>query len=262
MTAVASRHHRSQEEIARREPRARPILDALGERGILRSVALDGELTTAVMLLKILTEPRHALFDGRHVFWGLLERLVNPASVTQKVAIPFATGKPVAETCVSCAVIFNMIGKLPADYVRMLEGLTSPRVSFEIRRAYPQPEVLEGRKRHLGAAFDVAENEPGALRIRVAPDATTPERAAAEHAARERKDYDFTGTKPNTRHLNDVLGQSALTNYVLAGRYVTEADLDVRRGAGGVPLPSDPESRFAFDILLQDFLAGTRVIVV
>jgi len=246
--------------LAEREPRAGAILEVLHDRGILHARPLDDDLTTADILLKILVKQRHALFDSRHIFWGVLERLVNPARVTQKVARPFVTGKEVAETCVSSAVVSMLIARLPADFVRMIDGLTSPNVGFEIRRAYPEPALYEARKRFLQSAFLFVEAGMQTLRIWVAPDATAAARAADEHAARRHRTYDFTGERANTRHLIDVLIQATLTNYVLQGHYVAEADIDTRTGAGGVPLPGDANTRFALDALLQDFLSGSRVI--
>ncbi len=249
-------------ELRRLEARARPVIDILDERGILIQAPLDSDDSAGSLLVKILTAPRHELFDARHVFWGTLERIVNPASVPQKIAVPFVTGKTVAETCVAAAIVTAMIYKLPADYVRMVEGLTSPEVGVEIRRAYRDRELFKARKAFLEPAFRVSEAGPQTLRIWLAPDATAPGRAVEEHRARLRTTYDFQGARENTRHLNDVLIQATLTNYALRGHYVAEADLDDRTGLGGVRMPShdDAESVFVHEMLWNDFLTGSRVV--
>lgn len=247
------------------QPRSGPVLDVLADHGLLVATCADDALPAAGLLCRIVERPRHPLFDARHVYWSALEQLVNPASVTQKIAIPFATGERVARTCVSAAVCVAMLRNDPAFYLYMIEGLTSPRISFEIVRRYPDPAAFRRRLAWLseftGDSVKVSQIAPDTLRMQIAPDETTAERAAAEHAHRRYSRYHFGDAKTkDTRKANDVLMQSAITNYVLQGNYVAVADVDRRTGSGGVPLPDNKKDTYSFNCMLQDLGRSTLIV--
>lgn len=253
------------DSLVRLAPRSAPVLNVLADAGVLSATCADEDQPAVHILLRILRSPRHALFDARHVYWSLLERLVNPATVTQRIAIPFLTGEMKARTCVSASLTFALAQRHPAAYLHMVEGLTGPIVGFEIVRRYPNPEVFRARVAWLsgfhGDRITMTTVAPDALRILVRPDESATGRAAEEHSHRRHQRYYF-GDAPrgDTRKIVDVLLQSAITNYVLQGNYVAAADVDQRRGQGGVPLPITAEDRYARDCMQQDLLNSTGVV--
>jgi len=248
------------------QPRSEPVLDVLADHGLLAATCADDGLPAAGLLWRIMERPRHPLLDARHVYWSALEQLVNPATVTQKIAIPFATGETVAKTCVSSAVCTVMLRKDPAFYLYMIEGLTSPRVAFEIVRRYPDPVSFRRRLAWLsefaGDHVKVWQLAPDTLRMLISPDETTAERAAAEHAHRRHTRYHFGDAETgDTRKAVDVLVQSVITNYVLQGNYAAAADVDRRTGLGGVPMPDSEKDTYSYNCMLQDLGRSIRVVL-
>ncbi len=240
------------------------MLSALAETGVLQTRSPEDDTSVARSLLRILDEPRHDGFDGEHVYWGLLERLYNPATNTQRINVPFATGAWEAGTCVSAARVFVLISKHPAEYARMIVGLTSPDASFTITRAYPQPVLFEQKRAWLRGAFAFAEIDERVLRITVRPDDQAVPRAILEQTARLYEEYDFgLRNDKNSRHLIDVMLQSALTNYALRGAYASAADICRGTGRSGVPfLDALGRPDFGYESLNHDILTQRRMAVV
>ena len=191
--------------------------------------------------------------DARHVYWGLLERLYNPASNTQLINVPFADGDLHAQTCVSAAHVFALIQQTPGEYARMVERLTSPEASFTIVRTYPT-ERFEQKRRWLAGAIPFRQVGATTLEIGVHADAEAPARAVAEQQGRRFHEYDFgVREKKNSRLLGDVLVQSALTNYIMRGRYNSACDCDRDTGERGVLPPDDSSGHQA---LYEDIRNG------
>ena len=249
-------------ELGRRDRDALPVLAVLADAGVLQARSPENDAIVAVNLLRVLDAPRYVGFDGEHVYWCLLERLYNPATNTQRVNIPFATGAREASTCVSAAAIYVLIHKYPAEYVRMIEGLTSPDLAFTITRTYPQRALFEQKRIWLQGAFPFEQVAERTLRITIHPDDNAAQRAMAEQAARLYEEYDF-GQRPtkNSRHLVDVMLQSALTNYALRGGYDSAADVSRLSGQSGVPFfASRGQLDFGYQSLQHDVLAQQRVV--
>jgi hypothetical protein len=193
------------------------------------------------------------VLDPRHLYWGLLERLYNPAGNTQIVNVYFRGGELDARTCVSAAHIFLLISRFPGEYARIMEALGSPAESFPIVRAYT-PEAYARKRAWLSGAFRFEEAGTNTLRIWIHLDPDARARAVAEQEGRRFRDYDFgVRGRKNSRLLGDVLIQSALTNYALRGRYDSAADRHRDTGARGLPPPDVSEGHRA---LHEDILSG------
>jgi hypothetical protein len=237
-------------ELRRREPASVPVLDVLDRRGVLHAETAETAQTAAELLVSVLTLARAEDVDPRHVYWGLLERLYNPAGNTQIVNVYFREGDLDSMTCVSAANTFFLIVRAPGEYVRIVERLTSAEVSFGIMRNHSPAALLE-RRQWLSGAFPFQEIGPGVLLITIMPDVDALPRAVAEQRGRQFHEYDFGVRKrKNSRHLNDVMIQSALTNYAMRGRYDSAGDCDRDTGERGLPMDPSPGSR-ALDELVR-----------
>ncbi|MFI0141499.1 hypothetical protein [Streptomyces luteogriseus] len=220
------------------EPASRPVLEVLDRRNALHSHSGETKQSTAELLLRILVTRRFEGFDGRHVYWGTLERLYQPTSNTQRIAVPFTGGAVTSATCVSGARIFKLLVGRPAEYVRMIERLTSVENGFFIRRRYT-PEEFEAKRSWLSGAFPFMQIGTFDLWIWIWADSAAPARALAEQEGRQSQEYDFGARDvKNTRLLGDVMLQSALTNYALRGQYDSAADCDRITAAQGIPFNS------------------------
>jgi hypothetical protein len=240
-------------QLQEREPRSTAVLEVLERRGTLHVWSGETGQTVAELLYLALTSPRGVAMAARHVYWGLLERLYNPASNTQLINVPFPDGDLQAQTCVSATHIFNLIQRIPGEYARMVERLTSADAYFMIVRAYPAGRFQQ-KRRWLSGAFPFRQVNDNSLEIRIHADADAPARAVVEQEGRLFPQYDFEGRdQKNSRLLGDVLLQSALTNYVMRGRYDSARDCDRDSGERGVLPPDDSPGHQA---LYEDILNG------
>ncbi|MGW8378251.1 hypothetical protein [Streptomyces sp. ODS28] len=206
------------------EPDSVPVLEVLELRGVLHARCGETGQPAAELLHRLLATRRFEGFDGRHLYWGALERLYEPATNSQLIFVPFSGGGLHADTCVSAARAFILLWSCPAEYLRLVERLTAPENGFAIRRRYTAPD-FEAQRDWLSGAFPFVQIGSSALWIWICADAAAPERALAEHEGRRWREYDFGAREwKNSRLLVDVMVQSALTNYALRGRYDSVSD--------------------------------------
>ncbi len=123
-------------------------LDALLKNGVLLNSNSNDNTTTLENLHKIVTNQRAGNIDGAKIAGEVIDTLYNPASITQKFgdvpkeAQSFILNKDEVEaaskvktegsgTCVAASIEFHMANKMPAEFARWIEGLSSPNLQVE-----------------------------------------------------------------------------------------------------------------------------------
>lgn len=124
-------------------------LDVLLKSGILLNNNSNDKTSVLENIYKTLTTERAADMSGTKIAGQIIDALYNPAVITQKFGdVPqeaqafigdknkalVETGQINVEasgTCVATSVEFHMANKLPAEFARWAENLTSPKVSVE-----------------------------------------------------------------------------------------------------------------------------------
>ena len=123
-------------------------LEALLKSGILLNANSDDNSSTLKNLYKIIKSKRVSDIDSLKIAGEVIDTLYNPAIITQRFGdIPneaqfFIMNKDDIEaaskvkqegsgTCVSASIEFHMASKLPAEFSRWIEALTSPNIQVE-----------------------------------------------------------------------------------------------------------------------------------
>lgn len=218
-------------------------LQKLGERDAEGAAVIEN-------LFRILVQPRAPGVNATDVFWAVLERLVNPATNTQIVSVPFRGEVELSSaTCKVAARIFSLISNQPGEYVRIVERLTSPQLRFRLYRQWEDAKEFEAKLRWFSNRTPHRVVDDQSLTFTVMPDANALSRAILEHNNRAFPDFDFglRGRK-NSRSVIDVLVQSALMNYSMHGEYDSELDTNQFDHTRGLPSGSYGELSLDFDI--------------
>jgi tetratricopeptide (TPR) repeat protein len=231
------------------EPKSISILKHLYTRGILDDRSQYNNCSVAISLLKILELPRADGLEAKDIFWSVLERLHNPFSNTQLINIPFSNQKMVADTCASASRVSHLIWQA-GEYTRIVEELTTPKLSFTVIRKYDDPRLFQAKVQWLEGYFNFEVVDKQTLSIQVSVDANALIRAILEHKNRKFLDYNFgQRDEKNSRNVVDVLLQSAITNYALRGNYDSSFDEDRTDQTSGVPTESFGALSLDYDIL-------------
>ena len=123
-------------------------LEALLKSGTLLNTNSSDNSSTLKNLYKIIKSKRAADIDSVKIAGEVIDTLYNPAIITQrfgdipKEAQVFIMNKNDIEdasrikeegsgTCVSASIEFHMASKLPAEFTRWIEGLTSPDIQVK-----------------------------------------------------------------------------------------------------------------------------------
>lgn len=123
-------------------------LDSLLKSGKLLNRNSNDNSSTLESIYKIITTPRAANLDGIKLAGEIIDTIYSPASITQKFGdIPsqaqgYISDGNTAEkaskiktegsgTCVAASVEFHLANKMPSEFARWAEGLTSPKIQVE-----------------------------------------------------------------------------------------------------------------------------------
>ncbi len=207
----------------------------LASRGVLDAREEGGGPSVCESLLAMLDTPRAAGIEPRDAALATLERLYAPETATQIVNVPFADGTWVSTTCVIAARLFVLYEKFPAEFARIAQEVTSPRLAFTITRRFLSEAALKARCRFLDGHFAYRVLGPRVLSTIVTPDRHALERAVLEQDHRKFR-WDFEPNRErNSRSVVEVLLQSAFTNLALQGGYDSSYDAGPDGSRGTIP---------------------------
>lgn len=134
----------------------RKNVDLLLRSGILLNTNSNDKSSTLDNLYKIITAPRAAGLDAKVILKETVNAIANPFAITQKfgdIPKPYLNdivqkAKPNPKTpdnqltektiqvdhssdCVSASIEFNLAAKMPAEFARFAEGLSSPKIAVD-----------------------------------------------------------------------------------------------------------------------------------
>lgn len=194
------------------------ILLNLMKSGKLYSTDSNDGSSTLENLYKIAKEPRIEFFNTQNILKETLLTLADPYRITQnfgtipeKMAPPGFINFSKGHTCSAASIEFDLADRKPAEFVRYIEGFTSPakRVKTKIEYTDLLPNMtqavntlVEQNTEFKGADWKTAE-------VTIRPDKNAYLRADVQ------EDY----KQPNTRSMIDVLMQSAFMELGSRGTY-------------------------------------------
>ncbi len=201
------------------------LLDNLHKNGKLYSTDSADGSSTIENLNKILTEPRLKFFDPQNIAKETLRTLNDPYLITQNFGyipesiIPQSTGFvnfSKGHTCPAASIEFDLADRRPAEFVRYVEALTSPKMSVQTKINYTDllPNKLEAMSALFEQHTDVRPAGWNSAIVTIRPD------KAAYLRADVQEDY----RQPATRSMIDVLMQSAFMQLGSRGTYNTLFD--------------------------------------
>ena len=184
----------------------------------------DGS-STLENLYKIVNEPRVPVLNPKNILKETLKTLADPYIITQNFGkIPenmmlpgsgyenFSKG----HTCSAASIEFSLADRKPAEFVRYIEGLTSPQKSVKTRLKYADllPSMIEavGALSQQNVEFKPIDWQNVEVTIR--PDENAYLRADVQEDHRI----------PNSRSMIDVLMQSAFMQLGSHGTYDSLTD--------------------------------------
>lgn len=128
------------------DPPSKKALNTLLKLGVLLNNDSGDRTSVLDNLHKIAKNPRAEGLSNRNILYETIRSIANPLVITQQLGdIPpdyvkkvKAAEKSIEEvqstqsgTCVAASAQFNMAMKQPAEYVRFVEGLSSPNMAVE-----------------------------------------------------------------------------------------------------------------------------------
>ncbi len=142
-------HQKYNDVAAVLDKKSRKDLNNLLKNGKLLSSNSNDNTTTLDNLYNIITKPGILGIDRQKIAADVIERISNPAVITQKFGdVPLnmqsdiinkekSDGKNISamdldvksSTCPAASIEFNLAHKMPAEFARMAEALTSPAMS-------------------------------------------------------------------------------------------------------------------------------------
>ncbi len=185
--------------------------------------AYDGS-STLENLYRIINEPRLTFLDPKDIVKETIKTLADPYIITQNFGyipesitagtdfVNFAKG----HTCPAASIEFDLADRKPAEFVRYIEGLTSPQrsVKTEIKYSDLLPDRLEAMKVMIEQKTDFKFLGWDSAEVTIRPDENAYLRAKIQ------EDYRV----PNSRSMIDVLMQSAFMELGSRGTYDSLTD--------------------------------------
>lgn len=211
-------------------------LQLLLKTGKLLDKTSNDNSTTLDNLYKIATEERTIGLNKEKVLSDVIGTIKNPFSITQKfgdipvemqnqiIAEAQSQGKTISSadldvkssTCPAASIEFNLAHKMPAEFARMAEGLTSPKMSVE--KTIKIKDLSQGLTNILwmlnefGAEHKLLDWDT--LKVNLKPDRNAIIRARVQNTYQDRDE----------RSPIDVLMQSTFMNVGAQNTYETLID--------------------------------------
>lgn len=213
-------------------PEGSAQLAALLEAGLLHQDSLEPGASVFQSLYRTLTLPRAPGLHPWNICRTVCTRILEPATNTQKIAVPFAGKAELSSMTCSAAVRLNdVMSEAPAEYARWAEQLTSPLLHFHVTRVFADNDKAKSVQQVLAQYCPTVLLGSRMVRLLVMVDADALGRAIVEQF--HLRLWAGEGSK-ETRSALDVLAQSALMNFMMRGAYNSSTDSHRWTGEGGV----------------------------
>ena len=218
------------------DPVSKEYFKQLKASGILENKKSNDGSSVLDNLHKIATTERLQGISKENILRETIKLIANPYSISQKFGdLPeqirpqieqethntFPTKRVTSATCFATSIEFNLAQKQPAEFVRMVEGLTSPQYSVkkQMKVSDLSPNFTEALHdlKQFNTEYKI-EPDWQTLTITLKPDRNAIVRARVQNSYKDEKE----------RSCIDVLMQSMIMN--LGSQHTYDALTDTRTG--------------------------------